>query len=188
MEIFNSIAWNKFVAYGGFMLGLINILILIHKEFFKSAKLEITPDNLRIKEIQLGYDFSLDLRLFALHGNCAIKKVYLVNEYRYLGTVIEPPVIINVKTAYPLDSVNLLRVKDGHLSYHLRGLNAKSTLLNDFFLEKESSISFCLSDSTYPNGYSFPIRNWKLVIEYNEGKKVSKRLTTEEVSYIDLMV
>ena len=77
---------TKVAAFGGLIFWLVNLGIILYKEFFKSVELEVIDDDFYLKlsdNYPQEYDIQINLRFRAKFETIHIKRVFLINENEF---------------------------------------------------------------------------------------------------------
>ena len=165
-------------AFGGFALGIINIAITIYKEFIKSSKLYIEIEKASIRCVSKGeYDFQLNISFSAKNGSIHLKNI-----------IIEHPLIcikqtntnqINANTSVTFIKNDLLEKSPDDFRKIVVGLFENPITIRDLKIEntERKSLTFAGRVQT-KNGVlcteKFPLKNWNLLIEYDDKKLAEK--------------
>jgi hypothetical protein len=68
-------------AYGGLLLGLINLFLYLYKEYFRKPKLMVNVRAAYIRAVETDlFDIQIDVELVSLGGSSYIKEILLNNE------------------------------------------------------------------------------------------------------------
>ncbi len=84
-------------AFGGLCLGVINLAIFSHKEYFRKPRVKACITSAYIRAVSNGtFDIQLDLELDALGGDLYLKEIY----FKHQTPVFNPVREINKRSVY----------------------------------------------------------------------------------------
>lgn len=169
---------KDFAAYGGLLLGLLNLGIYVYKEFFRRGYVEVVEEKFLIRKIknQTSYAFSLDLKLRAKNDGISLNSIKLSNVSEITGNDGENIKFINLTKGFFYKEID---IEKGNESSVISLINERTTeyfSIIDTHIEKESntSLSFAqiITNFRYSSGIEdVPEKNWFLVIDYDNKTK-----------------
>jgi hypothetical protein len=177
-------------AFGGLTLGLINLGILIYKDFLVKGKLELLDDEFQLRlenKYPEFYDIQIDLRLHAKKDNIQIKKVILLNQKEFTNERHNNIKEIELFRAIPYKKLNLSDFSIENYPNEVdKVYDSQSFSLIDLKIEKKTMKSITyntrLSGVRESDGWELiPKNDWKLKILYDKTELI-KTLTPKIIS------
>jgi len=166
-------------AFGGLLLGIVNLYLLLYKEFFKKAKIQVLESELLIRQIdRTVYNFQIKFRLFANKDTIHIKKVQLLNETAFTGNAIENICAVDLKIALPFESLNIDNVSRIDFIKVLDQLiSTQKVDLVDLKIEKDGIRSLTCAGQLMglretDRWEDIPRNGWALKIRYNKKRLI----------------
>jgi hypothetical protein len=163
---------KDFAAFGGLILGLINLFLYIYKEFFRKGKLQILENKLTIKPAPTNFDFQLDLRLRAKNENITINEIFLENDKAFSGYDDIRSIELKIPIDYKKISINNLssQMTQEQVMELIKNNNSRIT---DMKIDKGSNKSFTFIDRVsnvrFSDGFEdTPKKGWKIKIKYDK--------------------
>ncbi|ABA58530.1 hypothetical protein Noc_2070 [Nitrosococcus oceani ATCC 19707] len=156
-------------AFGGLGLGIINLGILAHKEYFRKPTFRASLHGANIRAIEDGtYDIQLNLELSSRGGNVYLKEIYFIHQ----TPIFNPGKGINKRTVYKAVSYpGYCSLNSGaeHFISKAKELYKNSfNIVNAKLENKESklvSVIDRICTERYMDGFwEWPENNWTLEI------------------------
>lgn len=168
----NSMELKDFAAFGGLILGLINLFFYVYKEFVRKGQLQILENKLTIKPTSIDFDFQLDIRLRAINENITINEIFLENDKAFSGyddiRSIELKIPIDYKKI-SIDSLSSQMTKEQVIEF----IKTNDSRITDMKIDKGSNKSFTfidrISNVRFSDGFEdTPKNGWKIKIKYDK--------------------
>ena len=163
-------------AFGGFMLGIINLLFLIYQEFLKRGKLKVSTEQAEFKRISEGfYDLQISIILSSSYGDVFLKEMKLVNKSEVFGSYATQK-YLTITRVYPYIRDNLLTLSPEKFEQKLVAeMNPKAIYVRDLKISNNSQTSYTILDriesARFPDGWDgLPDNEWSLEFEYGNSK------------------
>ena len=170
---------TEIAAFGGLLLGLANMYVLLYKEFFKKAKIQVLESKLIIRQIDRTlYNFQINFRLRANKDNIYIKKIQLLNETAFTGNAIENICAIDLNVALPFESFSIEKVDKNDFTNIVNQLSSTQKIdLIDLKIEKDGNRSLtCVGQlmglRESDEWKSIPENGWAIKIRYNKRRLI----------------
>lgn len=182
-------------AFGGFILGLINLLILIYKEFFKKGKLEIEVQGFQIRSVDFAsYDFQLDIRFHAKNGDVYIHEIIIHNEVEDVYAKNDLHGIgsnsFSIKECIEQGKIDIKKSPEEYIKRLYVAFQENSIPTNNMIIGKDSYKSITCANRLdlvrQSDGYDEIVENgWYLSVTYNSKKnKIKIPLTIQKVGEV----
>lgn len=159
-------------AFGGFVLGIVNLIILLYQEFWKKGKLDVSVEKADMKKIGEGfYDLQISIVLSASRKDVFLKEMKLGNESEVFGAYATQNNLI-LSRIYPYRRNDLLELTPEQFEQKLmQEMNPKSIIVRDLKIANNSQQSYMIVDriesARYPDGWDdLPTDGWYLQFEY----------------------
>jgi hypothetical protein len=167
---------KDFAAFGGLLLGLLNLAITLYKEFYKKGTLSVELLTCDVKNINEGlYHFQIDLRFSAKHDLVQLKQVSIGNprkvfgEFSYNNSELEV-----LRYAIKQTHSSVVRdTKDDAFKSTVDDLYKDRISMLDYIIEKDkqSTLTFAgpLTTFRYSDGNEdLPIDGWYIKVMYRD--------------------
>lgn len=175
----STITWfqitTAIAAFGGLILGIINLLLSLYKDFWRKGKLNIFIEDATIKGVQAGtYDFQINILLSNRNKEIHIRNAKLIAPSEIFGDYVNQHNEVPLYKAITLTNKDLLDIDNEEFRKEISKKFETPITLRDLKVEKDSQISLTLVDrlntSREPDGYSdCPLRKWTIEVTHNDG-------------------
>lgn len=168
-------ALTPIAAFGGFALGIINLGIIVYKDFIRKPHLRAELVSFSTRYVHAGeYQMQLNIRLFAKDGLITIKEVKLKNEFDFVGDIFSGRNEITFFRGIPLNKLDIKQIEEQSFLKQVK--DAFSTIsfpMTDLKVQKDEIKSITFMDNIITvrqsDGYDeLPLYRWRLEITYND--------------------
>ena len=182
---------TEIAAFGGLLLGLVNLYVLLYQEFFKKAKIQVLESELIIRQIDRTlYNFQIKFRLYANKDNIHIKRIQLANQTAFTGNVNENICAIDLNVALPFESFNIEKVDKNDFSNIVSQLGSNQKIdLVDLKIEKDAIRSLTCAGQLIglrkTDGWEkIPTSGWSIKIRYNKRRLIKQLRNVNLINYL----
>ncbi len=171
-------------AFGGFLLGIANLLIVIFDKFINKGTLKVIIDKAEIKKIDRGYyAYQINLSLVAKHKDIWLNSAYIKNikpvieitdEYDGRKKAVNK---MELYRAIPYSHKDYLNIEQDKIKEAVKESFKNSVLIKDLKIVKGERKSLTLISEIFterlPDEFlDFPLNNWDLDIDYGHSSVV----------------
>lgn len=171
-------------AFGGFTLGLANLLITIYDKFLKRGVICIELEKAYVKLLEIGYyGFQIDISLESQKSANWIKDVYLVHRDNVIA--FQDPVTkiykiknqLSLTTAIKQTQFDYLALESEKITNKVNEDYQSAINLKDLKLEEGERRSFTfvgdLRTERLPDEQlDMPLEGWDIVVDYSHGRAI----------------
>jgi hypothetical protein len=166
-------------AFGGLGLGVINLCIVVYKEFLKKPKLVVEVEASEIRWRGAGdYDFKIDLNMVASHGDVYIKGIFIEHPCEVFGpNNLSRKLHINKAIKHNLKTLLDMSAED--YDEKVKSLFSSAESTRDLCIKQGERKSLTITDrfcsERLMDGWlEVPLTKWSLTVDYG-----SKRFVTD---------
>lgn len=163
-------------AFGGLILGIINLFLSLYKDFWRKGKLESTIEFADIRSVEEGlFDFQMNLSIKAINSDVYIQEIKLLARNKVFGAFMNESDNIDIYRYLSYLNTELLTLDRNKFEEALKEKYQEAKYTRDTKISKDSQISITFADrietTREMDGYTdLPLKGWKLYIKHSQGE------------------
>lgn len=166
--------YTEIAAFGGLALGIINLLLVLYKDYWRKGKPKVEVLQADVKYIEEGlYYFQINVVISAKATDIQLRKIEIENKHEVLAQdFLNASKAENLKYACPLTEQNLLKGKTKEKIKELvEELYVHKVVIQDYSIIKDKHTSFTFAGPLLTIRYSdcfqeLPLMSWYLNVNY----------------------